>query len=442
MWGVSTSAFQIEGAAAEGGKGPSIWDAFASLPDNIADGTDARVATDHLNRFREDVRLLADLGIGAYRFSVSWPRVMPSGKGRLEQRGVDFYLRLIEALCAAGVEPWVCLYHWDLPLALQERGGWPRRDTALYYADYVERMAHALGSSVGRYFAMNEPNVHALLGHVAGIHAPGLRDLGAGLAAVHHLNLATGLGIERLRAERPEAQLGTILNLQGFAPAKDGEEHEAAAEFADVAFNRAFLDPLLNGHYPEPLAGMLEAHVEGGDLDVCRAPIDMLGVNHYTRLWVVADESSPAGVRLVDPPAGSPVTAMGWEVAPAALTEVLTRLRRDYGNPPVCLTENGAAYADTRRSADGALEDLGRGRYLRSYLAAAAEAWREGCDLRGYFVWTLVDNFEWADGFSRRFGLVELVPGTLERVPKRSYYDYQSIVRSGAWPVAPGDHDG
>ncbi len=442
VWGVSTSAYQIEGAYADDGKGPSIWDEFTSRPGRVADGSDGRVATDHLRRSGEDVRLIADLGVDAYRFSVSWPRVMPSGRGRLEQRGVDFYLRLIDALLEVGVEPWVCLYHWDLPLALQERGGWAKRDTALYYADYAERIAHALGSGVKRYFTMNEPNVHALLGHVAGVHAPGVRDLMAGLAAVHHLNLATGFGVERVRSVAPRVPVGTILNLQGFSPAREGEEHEAAAAFADVAFNRAFLDPLFRASYPEPVGGLLEAFVESGDLDVCRAPIDMLGVNHYTRLWVLADASAPAGVELVAPPPGSRTTAMGWEVAPEGLVGMLLRLKEEYGNPPVYVTENGAAYADSQRSSDGTVDDLARVRYLRSYLAAAAEAWRAGCDLRGYFVWTLVDNFEWADGFSRRFGLVELVPGTLERRPKRSYRDFQSIVRSGAWPVAPSELDG
>lgn len=436
VWGVSTSAYQIEGAASEGGKGPSIWDAFTSLPGRIVDGSDGSTATDHLRRYKEDVRLIADLGVGAYRFSVSWPRVMPSGKGRLEQRGVDFYLRLIEEVASAGVEPWVCLYHWDLPLALQERGGWPNRDTAYYYADYVERIATALGSGVARYFAMNEPNVHALLGHVAGVHAPGVSDLMAGLAAVHHLNLATGLGVERLRSARPGTPVGTILNLQGFVPARDGEEHEAAAAFADTAFNRAFLDPLFRGTYPEPLDGMLESVIESGDLEACKAPIDMLGVNHYTRLWVLADGSAPAGVRLVDPPKGVPRTAMGWEVAPEGLLDVLKRLKDEYGNPPVYITENGAAYPDGTRMADGSVDDGARVRYLHAYLNAAADAWRAGCDLRGYFAWTLVDNFEWADGFTRRFGLVELVPETLERRPKRSYRAYRDLISSGVWPAS------
>lgn len=432
---MSTSAYQIEGAAAEDGKGESIWDAFTSVPGRVADGSSGRVATDHYHRYLEDVELLAGLGVDAYRFSIAWTRVMPDGKGRLEPRGVDFYLRLVDALHGAGIEPWVCLYHWDLPQSLQLRGGWTNRDTVHYFADYVERVAAAFGSAVERYFVMNEPNVHAVLGHFAGMHAPGLADLPRGLAAVHHLNLATGLASERLRSVRPLAKVGTILNLQGFQAARAGEQHEAAALFADAAYNRAFLDPLFLGRYPEPLAGLLEPLIDSGDLAVCLAPIDMLGVNHYTRVWVEADAAAPVGLRVVGPPdPDAEVTAMGWEVAPAALSDMLGRLRRDYGNPPVYLTENGAAYADERRGAGGRIEDLDRSRYLRAYLAAAAGARAEGSDLRGYFVWTLVDNFEWSDGYRRRFGLVEMRPGSLQRVPKRSYFDYQAIVREGDLP--------
>lgn len=433
VWGVSTSAYQIEGASAMGGKGESIWDAFTRSGGRgrIVDGSNGDAATDHYHRYPEDVRLLSDLGVAAYRFSIAWSRVMPDGKGRVEPRGVDFYLRLIESLHRAGIEPWVCLYHWDLPQALQERGGWPERDTAMYFADYVERVVSALGTSVEHYFVMNEPNVHALLGHVAGVHAPGIADLPAGLAALHHLNLGTGLGIERIRSVSALAKVGTIFNLQSFMPARRGEEHEAAAAFADVAYNRAVLDPLFRGSYPAPIAGLLESSLRDGDLVTCQTRVDMLGVNHYTRVWVEADPAASVGLRVVDPPEPAEVTAMGWEVVPGALFEMLMRLKQEYGNPPIYLTENGAAFGDRSRAADGSIDDSDRSRYLGAYLAAAAEARASGCDLRGYFVWTLVDNFEWADGYRRRFGLVELVPGTLARVPKRSYFDFQSIVRSG-----------
>ncbi len=440
VWGVSASAPQIEGSV--NGRGPSIWDAYAAVPGAVRDGSTLDPATDHVRRYREDVRLLSELGVGAYRFSIAWPRVMPAGKGKLEPSGVDFYLRLIDALLAAGIEPWVCLYHWDLPLALQERGGWPERDTAWYFADYVERMAEALGSSVGRYFVMNEPNVHAVLGHIAGVHAPGGTDLPSGLAALHHLNLATGLGLGRLRSLGTDTRCGTILSLQGFAPATDSDEDRAVADFADAAFNRAFLEPLLKGEYPPQLAALLEAYVRDGDLAVCCQPIDMLGVNHYTRTWVAADPTAAVGLRVAPPPPGSRVTAMGWEVAPDELRRVLLRLKDEYGNPPTFVTENGAAYSDARRTPGGQVDDAERESYLRAYLKAACRARTEGCDLRGYFVWTLVDNFEWADGFSHRFGLVELAPDSLERVPKRSYYAYQRIVAAGDLALAAAQHDG
>lgn len=440
VWGVSASAPQTEGAVHA--RGASIWDAFAAAPGRIRDGSTLDPATDHLRRYAEDVRLLQELGVGAYRFSIAWPRVMPTGKGKLAARGVDFYLRLIDELHAAGVEPWVCLYHWDLPLALQERGGWLERDTAWYFADYVERVASALGSSVRRFFVMNEPNVHAVLGHIAGVHAPGLTDLASGLAAIHHLNLGTGMGIERLRAGSPGAAIGTILNLQSFAAATDSDDDVAVAEFADAAFNRAFLDPLFKGEYPVQLAGLVGANVLGDDLAACRQPVDMLGVNHYTRSRVAADPASAVGLRIVPAPRGAAVTAMGWEVAPAELTRNLVRLRDEYGNPPTFVTENGAAFGDARRTAAGQVDDADRVRYLRAYLGAAAEARAVGCDLRGYFVWTLVDNFEWADGFSRRFGLVELVEGSLERAPKRSYHAYRRIVAAGDLALAAAEQDG
>lgn len=429
LWGVSTSAYQIEGAPSAAGKGESIWDRFAHQPGNIVDGSTGDVATDHYRRFPEDVALLAELGVNAYRLSVSWPRLLPEGRGRIAPGGLEFYDRLLDQLVAAGIRPWVCLYHWDLPQQLQDRGGWTARDTAHYFADYAAVVAERLGDRVDAFLMLNEPNVHALLGHLAGEHAPGLTGLSDFLAAVHHQNLATGEGVARLR-ELGDWKLGTVVNLQPIEAASDHEDDVAAAALADAAYNRASLDPLLLGRYPAAVAPLMEAAARAGDLETIRQPLDLLGLNHYTLQTVAAGEG-PIGIRLVEPPEGSEVTAMGWRVAPEALTRQLLELKERYGNPPVVVTENGAAFPDPE-PVRGRVADRRRVDYLRRYLEATAEALRQGCDVRGYFAWTLVDNFEWAYGFTRPFGLVHLDRETLRRTPKDSFRFYQRVVSSNS----------
>ena len=436
IWGVSTSAFQIEGAATVGGRGESIWDRFTARKGVIADGSDASVATDHFRRFEEDLDLLGELGVGAYRFSTSWSRLAPTGKGQYRSEGWTFYDRVIDGLLARGVEPWLCLYHWDLPQALQERGGWANRDTAHYFADHAARVAERVADRVKHLFMLNEPNVHAALGHLLGIHAPGVADFGSFLAAVHHQNLATGLGAQRVREVDGTLKVGTIVNLQPVTAAVPGEDHEAAAALVDAAYNRASLDPLLRGAYPEPIADLLEPYLQPGDLRTVQARLDLLGVNHYTRLYVKADPDGPAGLALAPAPAGSDTTAMGWEVDPGALGEVLRTLRNDYGNPPVVVTENGAAFGDGVREGRAArrVADRDRAAYLTAYLRELGSAIEAGCDVRGYFVWTLVDNFEWSSGYRHRFGLVELDRETLARRPKLSFDVYREIVATGSLP--------
>lgn len=431
VWGVSTSAYQIEGAPTAGGKGESIWDRFSHQPGAIADGSDGDVATDHYNRYEEDVELLAELGVGAYRLSVSWPRLMPEGRGRLAPAGFDFYDRLLDRLIGAGIVPWVCLYHWDLPQALQGRGGWIDRDTAYWFADYAQVVAERFGDRVPTFLMLNEPNVHALLGHLAGMHAPGLRGLSDYLAAVHHQNLAVAEGLQRLR-EVGSWQLGTVVNLQPVVPASDSEDDVAAAGLADEAYNRASLEPLLVGAYPPLMAPLMEVVMKDGDDEALRQPVDLLGVNHYTVQYVAAGDG-PIGIEVVPAPAGAETTDMGWQVAPAALTSQLTELKERYGNPPVVVTENGAAYSDGAPQR-GRVADRKRVEYLRRYLGAVQEALAAGCDVRGYFVWTLVDNFEWADGFGSRFGLVHLDRETLKRTPKDSFRFYQEVIASGSVP--------
>lgn len=431
VWGVSTSAYQIEGAHTAGGKGESIWDRFAHTPGRVADGSTGDLATDHFNRMADDLDLLAELGVRAYRFSLSWPRLLPGGRGRVARAGMDFYDRLIDGLVARGVEPWVCLYHWDLPQALQDRGGWTNRDVALWFADYAQLAAERFGDRVGTFLMLNEPNVHALLGHLTATHAPGLEGMHNYLAAMHHQNLAVGEGLMRLR-ELGAWKLGTVVNLQPIVAASESEDDAAAAGLADQAFNRANLDPLLLGEYPAHLAPFMEMLVRDGDHQVMRQPIDFLGVNHYTVQRVAAGEG-PIGVQVLSAPSGSEATAMGWSVEPQAFTQQLLTLKERYGNPAVVVTENGAAFADPR-PVRGRVADRRRVDYLRRYIRAMHEAILAGCDVRGYFVWTLVDNFEWADGFSKRFGLVHLDLETMRRTPKDSFRFYQEVVAANAVP--------
>ncbi len=433
LWGISTSAYQIEGAAAAGGKGESIWDRFVTREGAIVDGSSGAVATNHYYRYPEDVALMRELGARVYRFSVSWPRWLPEGRGAHSRGGLEFYDRLVDTVLAAGIEPWVCLYHWDLPQALQERGGWQSRDTAYYFADYAERVARHLGDRVRTFLMLNEPNVHALLGHLVGMHAPGVSDLGAYLAAVHHQNLAVGGGIARLRDLDAGLRLGTVVSLQPTLPVGPGgadprEEDVAAAALADAAYNRANLDPLLLGRYPEPLEGFLGDLLRAGDTELLRQRVDVLGVNHYTLQRVRAGEG-PLGIEIVPPEAGVEETQMGWRVAPTALERTLLRLKEEYGNPAVVVTENGAAYPDVH-GPDGKVNDRARISYFSRYLRAVAAARDAGCDVRGYLAWTLVDNFEWASGYTRKFGVVALDRETLQRTPKASF-DYLRRVFAG-----------
>lgn len=427
--GVSTSSFQTEGGASE--RGESIWDRFLSR--SRLDGDDWRVATDHLARMEEDLDLVAGSGASVYRFSVSWPRLQPDGKGAPRREALDVYDRLIDEALNRGLDPWPCLYHWDLPQALQEKGGWGNRDTAYRLADYADVVGELLGGRARRVFVHNEPNVHAVLGHLAGRHAPGSSDLPTFLAATHHLNLALGLATARLREVEPNTEVGTILSLQPIEAAEQGEEHAAAAALADAAFNRSFLDPLLSRGYPEPLAGMLDPYVESGDMALIAQPLDVLGVNYYTRLRVIADPRGHAGLALADPPAGAQVTGMGWEVVEDGLMQVLTMLRDEYGDPPVVVTECGAAYEDVPNR-DGRVEDVERARFIVGHLRTTLAARAAGCDVRGYLVWTLVDNLEWVEGFDQRFGIVRLERPSMRRTPKLSYDVLARIARTGEVP--------
>ncbi|ARF55262.1 GH1 family beta-glucosidase [Streptomyces gilvosporeus] len=438
LWGVSTSAAQIEGAVDEGGRGRSAWDAFAAQAGRIKDGSDARITTDHYHRYREDVALLEELGVGAYRFSVAWPRVVPDGGGQVNAAGLDFYDRLIDALLAAGIRPVPTLFHWDTPQALEEGGGWLRRETAERFAAYADAVAARLGDRVGHWITLNEPAELTLLGYGLGQHAPGRRLLFDALPAAHHQLLGHGLAVQALRA-RGATSIG-IANSHGptWAASRSTADTEAA-DFYDLLLNRLFADPVLLGRYPdEGLASMLPGPV-ADDLKIIAQPLDWYGINYYQPTLVGAPDPAATGsadfAGIALPPElpfapreieGYPRTDFGWPVVPEALTELLLSFRERYGAslPPIVITENGCAYEG--------IEDGERIAFLDGHLRALHEAMAAGADVRGYFVWSLMDNFEWAEGFARRFGLVHIDYATLARTPKASYRWLRAALRDQA----------
>ncbi|MET8505215.1 GH1 family beta-glucosidase [Streptomyces sp. NPDC004787] len=432
LWGASTAAYQIEGAAEKDGKGPSVWDTFVRRPGAVRDGHTGDVACDHYHRLDEDVALMRRLGLGAYRFSVSWPRVLPTGAGRVEPRGLDFYDRLVDALLGAGIEPTPTLFHWDLPQALEDRGGWLDRETAYRFGEYAAVVAERLGDRVRRWITLNEPFVHMSFGYGFGVHAPGRALLLDALPVAHHQLLGHGLAAAALRAAVPGAQLLVANNCTPVRLRADarGAADRAAAEAYDVLHNRLFNDPLLLGRYPDlsaygtpdPAWGGV---VREGDLDVIGAPLDGLGVNYYNPTWVTAPADPSAGLPfdLAEPEEAYARTAFGWPVVPEGLTELLTELASRYGNalPPVWITENGC-------SQPAGLRDGARIAYLAGHLDALARAIAAGVDVRGYFTWSLLDNFEWAEGYHQRFGLVEVDFATGARTPRESFDWYRKLI--------------
>jgi beta-glucosidase len=427
VWGAATAAYQVEGAAGEDGRGESIWDRFSATPGKTVNGDTGAVACDSYHRHAEDLRLIRELGLDAFRFSISWPRIIPDGQGRVNQAGLDHYDRLVDELLALGVEPYVTLYHWDLPQALEDRGGWPARDTVEAFAEYAEAVALRLGDRVGNWITQNEPWVVAWLGYGLGEHAPGRASDADALAAAHHVLLGHGRAAEVLRLHAPAARVGVTIDLYPMHPLTGSDDDLEAARLSDGSRNRWFLEPLLGRGYP---SDMLERYerilppIEDEDLRVIAAPLDFLGVNYYSRTVVRAgpDGNPPVTVD-VD---GVERTAMGWEVYPDGLQEILLRLHREYELPDVYITENGAAYADAR--ANGTVSDPARISYVRRHLEALREAIAEGVPVRGYFLWSLLDNFEWAFGFSKRFGIVYVDFETLERVPKDSFLWYRDHI--------------
>jgi len=430
LWGVSTSSYQIEGAWNEDGKGESIWDRFCHTPGNIKTGDSGDVACDHYHRYKEDVELMKELGIQAYFFSISWPRVIPKGEGKVNKAGLDFYRHLVDELSEAGIKPCIFLYHWELPQALHEKGGWTNPNIVRAFADYAKLMASELGDKVKLWAVINEPQVVAHAGYLTGNFAPGIRDFESFLKASHHLQLAQGEAIRTMRDTEPNLKIGTTLNLYPCYPLEDTKEDREAAARIDEFMNRWYLDPLLKGEYP-PLAKEMGLRPDPGDMEITHQPIDFLGVNYYTRCIVKYDPRKPMGARIVQK--NSPVTEMGWEIYPEGMYDLLMRLKRDY-DPVIYITENGGAFDDRMRK-DGIIQDDDRIRFLRDHLVAAYRALKEGVKLKGYFVWSIMDNFEWTDGYSKRFGLVYIDYRTLERIPKKSAYWYRETIKNNGFSL-------
>jgi len=426
VWGAATAAYQVEGAATEDGRGESIWDRFSATPGNVANGDTGAIACDTYHRYAEDIRLMRTLGIGAFRLSVAWPRILPEGRGPVNRAGLDFYDRLVDDLLANGLDPYVTLYHWDLPQALEENGGWPVRDTVDAFTEYTEVVVARLGDRVRHWITQNEPWVISWLGYGLGVHAPGRTSDSDALAAGHHILLAHGRAAEVLRREAPDSEVGIAVDLVPMYPFSDTEADIEAAHREDGFRNRWFLDAVLGRGYPED---MLERYAEilppiaDGDLETIAAPLDFLGINYYTRNVVRAGVGEVATE-------GAEHTDMGWEVYPDGLRDLLVRLHAEYELPDLYITENGAAFPDSRNN--GTVPDPRRIAYLGDHLDAVASAIADGVPVRGYFLWSLLDNFEWAFGYSRRFGIVYVDFETLERVPKDSFAWYRDFIAAQA----------
>ena len=437
VWGAATASYQIEGAAHEDGRGPSIWDTFARTPGRVWAGHTGDVACDY-HRYRDDVAMMADLGLASYRFSVAWPRIQPDGTGPVNLRGLDFYDRLTDELLSRGIDPVVTLYHWDLPQTLEDRGGWTVRETAEAFAAYAAIVHARLGDRVRTWTTLNEPWCSAYLGYGSGRHAPGVTDPAAVFKAVHHLLLGHGLAARALRAAGAQS-VGITLNPAAVFPLDPGSAADLeAVRVIDGLNNRIFLDPLVKGHYPDDMRELMNrftdlSYIVDGDEEIINAPIDVLGVNFYQPAYVSARPGTAAlpehpgseGIAFRKPV--GPVTDMDWQIEPAALTRLLERLHTDYG-VPLLITENGAAYPEGPDAGDGRVHDIRRVEYLDGHLRACHDAISRGVDLRGYFVWSLMDNFEWAEGYAKRFGIVHVDYTTQERVPKDSARWYAQVI--------------
>jgi beta-glucosidase len=447
FWGAATAAYQIEGGWSADGKGESIWDRFAHTPGKIKNGDNADASCDSYHRWREDIALAREMNLNSYRFSISWPRVQPLGSGTPNSAGLDYYSRIVDGLLEARIRPFATLYHWDLPQALEDGGGWPNRDTASRFADYVELMARSLGDRVANWMLFNEPLAFTFQGYLDGTHAPGRASLGDFLSATHTVNLAQGAGFRALKAARPAARVGTAFSMSPCEPATNSEDDQIAADRAHAINNIWFLEPALRGRYPEAFSYLPEAAmgIQPGDMEKVRAPLDFIGINLYYRTIAAA---SKAMERLGSPQQwlfpvklsggeGGPKTGMKWEVWPQALYDMVARITRDYQRPVIEITESGCAYNDIP-DARGIINDTQRIEYHRQYLHALARAMADGADVRGYHAWSLMDNFEWAEGYSQRFGLAYVDFKTQRRTVKESGRWFAGVAAENRLSTAAG----
>jgi beta-glucosidase len=432
LWGAATAAFQIEGATRADGRSESIWDRFSASPGNVHNGDTGDPACEHYYRWREDLDLMQSLGLQGYRFSIAWPRIQRDGRGPANPKGLDFYRRLAEGLLERGITPLATLYHWDLPQALQDEGGWTSHDVVERFVDYAQIVFAALGDVVEDWITHNEPWVTAFLGYARGTKAPGTKDWAQALRAAHHALLAHGAAVEAFKEGGHAGRIGITLDLTVVHPATEAKEDEEAAWRLDGYHNRWFLDPVLRGRYPEDMLALYESSfgsldaIKDGDLDTISQPIDFLGVNFYRPHLVKAGNEDPV-LGICEQDLGVEHTAMGWPIVPAALTELLLRVRRDYGDIPLMITENGAAF-DDRIDGGGRVEDLDRLKFVKEHIEAVERARAEGVDVRGYFIWSLFDNFEWEHGYDKRFGIVFVDFASQRRIPKRSALWYRDLI--------------
>jgi beta-glucosidase len=436
LWGAATSSYQIEGAALEDGRGECIWTRFSHTPGKIKDGSNGDVANDHYHRYQEDIALMKQLGLQAYRYSISWPRVIPAGTGTINEIGLDFYDRLTDALLRADIQPWVTLYHWDLPQVLQDKGGWTNPDIVKWFADYTDLATRTLGDRVKNWITLNEPWCSSIMGYLHGTHAPGLTDPIKAYRAAHNLLLAHAAAMSVIRRNIPEAKAGITLNLTPHLPATDHPEDVRLAWLEDGLANRWFLDPVFKGTYPADVVETLTQRgwLEGLDVSAIKdaaVPTDFLGINYYMR-WLHAHVPGQADVTTFDFPATSRFTDMEWEINGAALGDMIVRVHQEYAPAVIYVTENGAAFPEPATITDAVLEDPLRVAFYQEYLTAAADAIQRGAPLKGYFAWSLMDNYEWAEGFSKRFGIVHVDYKTQKRTPKRSALYYSDIIRTNS----------
>jgi beta-glucosidase len=435
VWGTASASYQIEGAISQDGKGPSIWDEFSHRKGAIKNGDTGDIACDHYNKMQEDVNLMHKLGYPAYRFSVSWPRVYPSGKSILNERGLSFYDRLVDSLLKKKIEPYITLYHWDLPLSLEKEGGWLNRDTAEYFGEYTETVVRRLGDRVKNWITLNEPWIVLVCGYLLKVFPPGLFKPFSAMKVAHNLLLAHGVSAARIKSLYPKSNVGITNALMPVYSYRLDKE-SSSVKRADAILNQLWLDPIFKGKYPDEISKEVERqnkeNLREGDLKIISTPIDFLGINNYSRMvvkpvWFPFYNFRPVNVKYK----GAKFTSMDWEIFPEGLYVLLKRIREEYANPPVFITENGVAFYEKLES--GELQDPNRIHFLQEYLFSVHRAIMEGCDVRGYFVWTFMDNFEWASGYEKTFGLVHVDRNTLKRTPKASAHWYSHLIKKNGF---------